>query len=294
MLMAKNNPLHEINRTILKAVDYYNNENPKDFGKAYIIKDGIQTGLYYIHMEEKKPHNTVFDRVPKDYLEQRFYKTTSSNIDFVNSLNLNKEMLLSGFSKLSKDISMTQTERNFLFNFVKKIAPRKVMEFSPFHGFSTITIASALKEIGIKPDFFETHEINKENVALTDFNLYDNNIDGVKIVEGDVFDTLDREKLKEVDFLMIDSDHSGEFAKRYINEFLPLLKDGCWVAIHDMSCGWYFRSDEAKEILDYFENKNINTFFHIGDLLKIYQIVDPEDYVWSNARNTLLFYQVKK
>lgn len=294
MLMAKNNPLHEINRTILKAVDYYKSDDKEDCGKAYVIKEKIQTGLYYIHTEDKTPHNVLFDRVPKDYVEQRFYKTTSSNIDFINSLNINKEMLLAGFSKLPNDISMTQTERNFLFNFIKKIAPRKIMEFSPFHGFSTITIASAAKEIGISPDFFETHEIDKENVAITNFNLYENNIEGIKVVEGDVFETLDREKLKEVDFLMIDSDHSGEFAKRYITEFFPLLKDGCWVAIHDISCGWYFRSVEAVEILKYLDSKNIDTFFHIGDLLKIYQIVDPDDYVWSNARNTLLFYQMKK
>jgi len=73
------------------------------------------------------------------------------------------------------------------------------MEFSPFHGFSTLTICDALAQVNIHPDFFETHEIDKENARLTNFNLYENNVDFVKVIEGDVFQALDREKLKEVE-----------------------------------------------------------------------------------------------
>lgn len=284
--------LRKINRTIVRLVECV--KKGEDVGEnAYIIKNA-HTGIYYVTIEEKKPHNALFDCVSKEYIENRFYKITCSNVDFVNKLDLNKGMLLSGPAKHQNDISMTQTERNFLYNFVKKIAPKKIMEFSPFHGFSTITICSASKDIGYQPDFFETHELEKENVQITNFNLYENDIDYVKVMEGDVFLTLDREKLKEVDFLFVDSDHSGDFAKRYIDEFFPLLKDGCWVAIHDISCSWYFASPEKIEVMKYFEKNNIDTYFHIGDLLKMYQIVDDEDYIWSNARNTLLFYRVKK
>ena len=265
---------------------------PREEFNGYIFRN-IKNGMYYIEAENKAPHNLLLDRVSKDYIENRFYKITCSNVNFVNELSLNKEMLLSGLPKNVDDISMTQLERNFLFNFIKKIAPRKIMEFSPFNGFSTLTICGALTEINIRPDFFETHEIDKENVRLTNFNLYENNVDFVRVVEGDVFKTLDKEKLKEVDFLLIDSDHSGEFAARYIEEFFPLLKDGCWVAIHDMSCDWYFESYEREAVMEYFKSNNIDTYFHIADLMKMYQIVD-DGFIWSMSRNTLLFWKVKK
>ena len=259
---------------------------------AYILKEP-KSGMCYVQIEDKEPHHALLDFVSKEYLESRFYKITSTNVNLVRQLGLNKEMLLSGSPKHPDDISMTQVERNFLFNFIKKIAPRKIMEFSPFHGFSTLTICNALTEISIRPDFFETHEINKENVRLTNYHLYENDIDFVKVVEGDVFQTLDKEKLKEVDFLLIDSDHSGEFAERYIEEFFPLLKDGCWVAIHDMSADWYFESDERVGVLKYLNDNNVDDFFHIADLMKIYQIVD-DTFIYSQSRNTLLFWRVKK
>jgi len=263
----------------------------KSFG-GYILEN-IKSGHYYIEVEQKHPYNVLLDRVPRQYIENKFYNITCSDVDFIKKLDLNKNMFLSPAPKSGYDISMTQTERNFLFNFVKKTAPKNVMEFSPFHGFSTLTISNALREVGIVPDFFETHELEKENIKLTEFLLYENDINFVTVKEGDVFDTVDREKLKDVDFLMIDSDHSGGFAQKYLKEFFPLLKNECWVVIHDISCDEYFASDERIEVVNYLKQNNIKTYFHIGDLMKIYQIVD-DDFVWSNSRNTLLFYQVKK
>lgn len=256
-------------------------------------KEHFKTGLCYIETEEKEPHNILIDRVSKQYIEDRFYNITCSNINFVNNLGLSKDMLLNGMKENKNDSSMTSIERNFLFNFVKKIMPRKVMEFSPFRGFSTAVIVSSLKEINICPDFFETHEVDKENVKLTNFYLHENNIDFVKVVEGDVLQTIDKEKLKETDFLLIDSDHSDEFAKNYIKQFFPLLKNGCWVAIHDISHDKHFCSGEARELLTYFKENNIFTYFHVADLMKIFQVVG-DDFIYSNARNTLLFWQVSK
>src|SRR3990167_9740125 len=267
-------------------------EGDKGLFNAYVLKEP-KTGLYYVQVEDKEPHHALFDFVSKEYIESRFYQITCSNVNFVNQLNLNKEMFLFGSSKRSDDISMTQSERNFLFNFIKKIMPRKIMEFSPFHGFSTLTICDALAQVNIHPDFFETHEIDKENTRLTNFNLYENNVDFVKVIEGDVFQALDREKLKEVDFLLVDSDHSGGFARHYVDDFFPLLKDGCWIAIHDISPDWYFASPERDVVIAYFEKNKIDTYFHIEDLMKMYQIVD-DDFIWSQSRNTLLFWCVKK
>lgn len=286
VLMVK---IAEVNRAIVPLCECHNDNG--DLFNGYVLKN-IQNGLYYLQVEDKKPNNLLVDRVSLEFIENRFHKITCSNVD-IDEWGLNKEMLLNGQLKHEDDISMTQIERNMLFNFIKKIKPRSVMEFSPFHGFSTVTICSALMEVGIRPTFFETHEIEKENIRLTEYNLYENNVDYVKVIPGDVFQTLDREKLKEVDFLFIDSDHSGAFARRYINEFFPLLKDGCWVAIHDIACDIYFRSEEAVEVLKYLKDTAAPTFFHIEDLMKMYRIVD-KNYIWSNSRNTLLFWQVKK
>lgn len=281
--------IEQICRIIISKLGFLMNDNSTAFG--YFLGKEIRNGVYYAEVEGKAAENILFDRVPKEYLENRYYKITCSDIDFVGSLSLNKEMLLSGYLKKQDDISMTQTERNFLFNFIKKIAPRKIMEFSPFHGFSTITIAQALDKNNV--DFFETHELEKENADRANFNLYESDIDFVKVITGDVFETLNREKLKEVDFLLIDSDHSGKFAEKYIAEFFPLLKNDCWVAIHDISHDEYFSSEERKVVCDYLKKTNSKTHFHIADLMKMYQIID-DTFMYSNQRNTLLFYQVKK
>lgn len=282
--------IEQIRRIIISKLGFLMED--KSTVSGYFFGKEIRDGVYYAEAETKGRENILLDNVPKEYLENRYYKITCSNVDFIDSLILNKEMLISSdLSKKQDDISMTQTERNFLYNFVKRISPRKIMEFSPFRGFSTITISQALDKNNI--DFFETHELEKENANLTQFNLYENDIDFVKVNVGDVFETLDREKLKEVDFLMIDSDHSGKFAERYIKEFFPLLKDGCWVAIHDISYDEYFSSEERKAVCDYLQSINSKTHFHIADLMKIYQIID-DTFMYSNQRNTLLFYQVKK
>ena len=114
----EHNSIFPINRTIIKLVECFRQENnyvePQDFGPAYIIQ-GIQNGMYYVDIENKKPHNAIFDRIPKKYLEERFYKITCSNANFITNLDLNKDMFLSGMLKNKDDISMTQTERNFLF-----------------------------------------------------------------------------------------------------------------------------------------------------------------------------------
>jgi len=267
-------------------------------GLCYVIpKSRLSEGVHFIRNVANKENTLGIYPVSDEDLQQYFYNIVASSVEFVKEFNFDIDIFDRSFA-LRKDLSfelprqLTDTEVSFLYNFVKKISPEKVLEFSCGSGGSTVTISKALIDSGKKPIFFETHDIEESCINMTKKTLADNNIDFVKLKLGDALDTLDREKLKEVDFLFVDSDHEREFSKRYVDEFLPLLKKDCWVAVHDMRFHNDYITPETSILAEYlFKSKN-NSFFYMADLMKMFGITCLNDKFEHCGRNTLFFFKV--
>jgi len=258
----------------LLPFEFYPTDGLKFF--RYIIKDG-------------KKCLCVSDVTDED-LHEYFYEIVFTNMDFVKQIGIDESFFVEKF--FANDTQMSNTERIFLYNFVQKIKPQKIMEFSCAWGYSTLNIAKALIDSNIKPHFFETHEIDKERIIKAKELFEKNNINFVNFKEGDVFETLDKDKLKEVDFLFIDSDHEFAFANRYIVEFLPLLKKGTWVGIHDIRVHNNFLNGETICVEKYIRESGIKEYFHIVDLLKEFKLTVKLNTFEHCARNSLFFFKV--
>ena len=245
-------------------------------------REHLPEGLYWITYEENKGGLLVTYPTTDEDLQRYFYEIEFSNLEFLNSLNLNKSIFDKDF--LYSDGGMTNTERVFLYNFTKQIIkPNSVLEFSPNLGGSTLTIAKAVENNNVKPLFFETHELDQGFANAAETLLYYHNVDFVDIKVGDVFETLDKEKLKQVDFLFIDSDHGGEFAEKYVAEFFPLLKKGAWIGIHDIRLHPHYITGKTS---------NMQSYFHMNDLLKTFKLTCEFDVFKHCCRNTLFFMQI--
>ena len=206
----------------------------------YVIpKQSLSPGTYWVRDISNKKGSIAVHSVSREDLHHYFQKIVATNIDFVtNELKITNGIFdrrfVDGNVLLGATRGLTDTEMSVLYNFVSTISPNKILEFSCGSGYSTVTISRALIDAKKEPLYFESHDIDESRIKETQKALNDNNIDFVNIKLGDVFDTLDREKLKDVDFLFVDSDHGAEFTKKYATEFFPLLKKGCWVAVHDI------------------------------------------------------------
>ena len=115
---------------------------------------------------------------------------------------------------------------------------KKIIEFSPGTGFSSVAMALAMKRLGYKNSFL-TFEINlKRKEKFEDrINKLDLN-DYVKCIWGDALHRIPSslaEKQWDVDFCFVDSGHTKEFSRRYTQEIFPLLNDNSIICIHDIS-----------------------------------------------------------
>jgi len=258
----------------------------------------VPAGLYYVRYEDNKNGLMVLYPTTDLDLQEYFYNINFTNIDFVNKFGITKNMfdekfLVQGGAKyLTNWDTMADADRVFLYNFIQKIKPEKVIEFSSCNGHSTVTIAKALLDINKEPVFFETHELEQKYANNTDLLLYDYDIDFVTVNQGDVLETMDRDKLKEVDFLFVDSDHSKEFTERYIEDFFPLLKKGCWVGVHDMRFHPDYLTDETSLVKSYIEDSNIKEYFHVADLLKMFKLTCEAAKFEHCCGTMLLFFRV--
>lgn len=283
----------------LFELDFYTEKNETVKQKSYIIpQDMLQdTGTYHVRYEEHKGGVMCVYKVENEDLQRAFYDMEFTNIDFVKKIGLDETFFEDKFSILQIDDvpnyiqQMDRNEKIFLYNFIQKILPQKILEYSCHKGYSTTFISKALISANIKPDFFETHEINPNFAKEAEYTLYNNDIDFVKVKTGDVFDTLDREKLKEADFVFVDSDHSKEFAERYVKEFFPLIKKGCWVGVHDMRFHPNYINGETLMVQKYLTDNNIVEYFYVSDLLKIYKMVTKYTPYEHCGRNTIFFFR---
>ena len=115
----------------------------------------------------------------------------------------------------------------FLLHFqVLENNPSFVFEMGTREGSTTYAVASAMKVMNRKSSFVTT-EIGSLpsqrffKIGLSDYVEFVHG-DGIKV--GQKYD---------IDFCVIDADHTYQFAKRYIKDLFPKLFSNCFIFIHD-------------------------------------------------------------
>lgn len=143
-----------------------------------------------------------------------------------------------------------------LYLLLRAERPERVVEISPFHGWSTNWILSALRDNG--------------RGSLVSYDLIDASRPNVakelaegrwQLVLGDAKQQVARDG-DPIDFLLMDSDHSAEFAHWYLDTVLPRVRDGAVVCIDDV----FHHADAAKfdgegpVVLDWLQRRAIPYF----------------------------------
>jgi hypothetical protein len=145
-------------------------------------------------------------------------------------------------------------ESMVLYCFIRDIKPKVVAEIgTEVKSRSSFIIESALQKnrtgsLHIMADLTGKVERAAENLMI-DFDA------NIKVLSGRIQDTYSKQDWSEVDFLFIDADHPRSFAKWYLDNLIPLLKEGTYVHIHDIDLyanwkGYEVSDNEAGELLD--------------------------------------------
>lgn len=155
-------------------------------------------------------------------------------------------------------------ESEILYMIVREFAPSFSIEFSPYFGYSTTWILSALEKNnkGILKSF-DVVDYSYAKVKAS------GSIDRWELVLGDVTQNYHIFEYPTVDFAFIDSDHSREFAKKYVKDFLTPLhnaaKASCKIVpvmTHDIY-SWETQStptEEGEEVLNFLSEMKIPFF----------------------------------
>jgi predicted O-methyltransferase YrrM len=166
-------------------------------------------------------------------------------------------------------------ERDLLYNFIRELKPKKIVEFSPAQGYSTSIIASALRDENVPVESFETYEMDEHCACVTEQNLYFQDFEYIKVIHGDVLETMNLKSIEQCDFLFIDSEHCGEFVRKYVDKFFSHIPQGIYVMVHDIRvrngepC-----NEESEIILNYIHDNGITEYFHILDKLRDLNLTD--------------------
>ena len=132
-------------------------------------------------------------------------------------------------------------ERRVLYLMARHVAPDVVFEFSPKRGWTTVHVAAALERNGkgrilsfeLEPVYAWVARRTLRRAGLAH---------RARFFVGDVREELPPayERLRaagEIDgiqFLFIDSDHGGEFARWYVDNLFPLVRPGGVIHVHDV------------------------------------------------------------
>tara|TARA_X000000368_G_scaffold321861_1_gene258982 strand:+ start:125 stop:958 length:834 start_codon:yes stop_codon:yes gene_type:complete len=157
------------------------------------------------------------------------------------------------------------TEAEITMLLLLEFKPKKVVEFSPCNGWSTALILDTLNH-------------NNNNALLQSFDVHDICLQNIEVpnnvkwefIKNDVKLEYSNMIKNEIDYLFIDSDHSEDFAKYYVNNLLtPLLsqtkqlKKQIVVSVHDVFhwCNNNGKASiEGKVVIDWLNNNNISYF----------------------------------
>ncbi|MDO8659928.1 MAG: class I SAM-dependent methyltransferase [Candidatus Parcubacteria bacterium] len=228
--------------------------------------------------------------------EEERNKVFFTNFDFVeNELKLTKDIFENHIDIDRKGFygQYAENEKCVLFNMVQWLKPKKIVEFSPSEGYTTLTIAAATMGYASslevsgglsdnKPcgfESFETYEFDPECVRKSKENLKQFGFDRVQVIEGDVLQTMDLEKLSRCDFFFIDSDHNKTFVEKYVDKFFHLIPKGTWVAVHDVAFDPI--NGETQVITDWLKKNNREKYFYVRDLANRFGVNDRVPNLWN-------------
>jgi hypothetical protein len=146
--------------------------------------------------------------------------------------------------------------------------PKKICEFSPCGGWSTLYMLNTLdvmKNTECQVHSYDiidkcTSNINNFSDLKNQWNFYLGNVEDKYIYFNE-----------DIDYLFIDSDHSSAFTKIYIDELLnPLLiklknmNKKIFVSVHDVFHR-NIQSDEGKLVIEFLDKNNIEYFSPLND-----------------------------
>jgi hypothetical protein len=153
---------------------------------------------------------------------------------------------------LNPEFDDIEAEVNYLL--IREFKPRTIVEISPGGGWSTSWILNAIKDNGFG--------------KLYSYDLLDYSTKTIPpdLSEGRwIFTKGDVKKKagklpKKIDYLYLDSEHSGDFARWYIQNVFPRLRNGSPVSVHDVfdSIDWGYT--EGGVILDWLKQRTIAYF----------------------------------
>ena len=139
---------------------------------------------------------------------------------------------------------------------IREGRPERVVEVSPFRGWSTTWMLHALRDNGAGTLIsFDRIEDSRRFVPI---ELAD---ERWTLIVGDVRDRMsDMPEL--IDYLFIDSDHRRPFAEWYLGELVPRVVPGAGVSIHDIfhGRGPGRASGEARVVLDWLDRVKLDWF----------------------------------
>ncbi|HEX6116109.1 MAG TPA: class I SAM-dependent methyltransferase [Solirubrobacterales bacterium] len=123
----------------------------------------------------------------------------------------------------------------FLFRLVRELRPRTSLELGTGFGLSALYQARALELDGDRPlttlDFHYAAEIGERGFAASGLD------ERVELVFGDIDDTLPGvlERIGEVDYALLDAEHSTAATVRHFDAVLPSLAPGAIAVFDDIT-----------------------------------------------------------
>jgi predicted O-methyltransferase YrrM len=189
-----------------------------------------------------------------------------SNNIFINNLNEIKKRM-----RVAHNYTMPQfddIEAEIVCLILMHLNPKKICEFSPCGGWSTLYMLNTLdvmKNTECKIDSYDiidncTSNINNFSNLKNQWELHLGNVESKYISFNE-----------DIDYLFIDSDHSSTFTKKYIDELLnPLLiklknmNKKIFVSVHDVFHS-NIPSDEGMLVIEFLHKNNIEYFSPLND-----------------------------
>lgn len=199
------------------------------------------------------------------YLLENLY----GNDIFIDNLNeIKRRMrLVHSFSRPQFD----DIEAEIVCLILMYLNPKKICEFSPCGGWSSLYMLNTL-------DVMKNTECHLHSYDIIDnctSNI--NNFTDLKNQWSFYLGNVEEKYIhfnEDIDYLFIDSDHSAEFTKKYIDELLkPLLiklrniNKKIFVSVHDVFHS-NIPSDEGKLVIEFLNKNNIEFFSPLNDYQK--------------------------
>lgn len=170
--------------------------------------------------------------------------------------------------KFSGNKGLRFFESYLLYSFIRKYKPKTIYEMSPNQGWSTFLISNAIIDENFQEeiDFFHSYDLH--NSFSIETKEIVNKIKNFNFYLGDCREKIKFDDDKQIDFWLIDSDHSLGFSKWYIN----FVKKAKYFFVHDINPSkiWHnkFRTND--------EN-----FYNGGEPKSIYEYIEKNGYKQS-------------